>query len=367
MKKLNFSYNSSPIMTINNMCRKKIINLSPDFQRGYIWKREFKDELIVSILSNFPIGNIIISKDSSKMDVVDGQQRLTTINNFIGTDFESYEVRTQKSVEKIKEIIRNYVTDYSNILTDDDKKDYEEVLKSNVIRYKNFPQLVKDDFLSYNLNITYLTSVDSKAIIEYFKYVQNQESLKAGEIINSIYLYNDDLNDLTSKISDKELLIDYLGIRDKRNEFDKHFINFVGVLSRKLNLNTQSKNIVSFAQKFTYDMVNQNINLLVTNLNNISSLKSRYSDLESLNLNTRMLKVFLSYLSFYVIDDFNFFEIVKALLIIDKMHMNEKVEVRDNITFIELRSRNLKDIRRSADNFHYFLDAKVIEHEANIN
>lgn len=357
MKDMNFSYEPQPIMTINNQIKKKLIDLTPTFQRGYIWKREFKDELIVSILSGYPIGNVIIYKKNGSMEVVDGQQRLTTINHFIGDKFDFYEVRTRKSVNRIKEIIKDYYDKYQKILSEDDIRGFNKLLGSGSIKFDDFPDLVKDDFMSYNLNVTYLTSIHSEAIAEYFKYVQNQETLKAGEIINSMYIYNVQLNDLTSKIDDKANLIRSLGFNSKRYEFDKHFVNYVGLLIKKIPLNTTQSAIVNFAKDFKIIDVNENVHLLIDNLNLLTNycIENDYK----LSLNARMLKVLLAYLSFYHLKEHVIDNLDKIIKEIDIMHKKNVDEITQNITFIEKSTKSYDDIKNSAKNFHIRLSKYV--------
>jgi len=65
------------------------LDLQPKYQREYIWKDDFKDKLIYSIVRGYPIGNISIgvlnvpNEKKAMSEVVDGQQRLTSIYNFV--------------------------------------------------------------------------------------------------------------------------------------------------------------------------------------------------------------------------------------------------------------------------------------------
>lgn len=89
------------------------LDLQPDYQREYIWKNDFKDKLIYSIVRGYPIGNISIAilmqpnSKNAKSEVVDGQQRLTTLYNFAK---EEYEVKHEYS-KKITEDIVDYLSD----------------------------------------------------------------------------------------------------------------------------------------------------------------------------------------------------------------------------------------------------------------
>lgn len=351
MKKMSFSYSSQPIMTINNSCKKKKIILNPKFQRGYIWKNEFKDELIVSILYNYPIGNIILSKNGEYLDVVDGQQRLKTIIYFIGDDDETYIIRTKNSVRKLKEILSSYYSEYNNILSESEVDDFEKVLGKGSISYSDLPSIVKDDFMSYNLNITTLSNTEKKTVVEYFKYVQNQETLKAGEIINSIYIYNNDLNDLISRVNNKDTLLQYLGFSVKRNEFDKHLINLIGTLNNKILMNAQSKYIVDFAEKFTHEMENREVHNLIANLNSLTKVLLENENTVKKKINTRSLKILLSYLSFYVLRENEVEAVLDALVYVENELKNKNEDIMNSIAFIQSRTRKIYELRSSAEKF----------------
>ncbi|MGV3354421.1 DUF262 domain-containing protein [Streptococcus orisratti] len=70
------------------------INLSPDFQRGYVWKEnKRKSHLIESLMLSIPIPAFYLfetgadSSDDYEFSVIDGQQRLTTIFSFLDNEF----------------------------------------------------------------------------------------------------------------------------------------------------------------------------------------------------------------------------------------------------------------------------------------
>ncbi|MBX6722982.1 MAG: DUF262 domain-containing protein, partial [Dactylosporangium sp.] len=68
------------------------LELAPDFQRNRVWKARQKSRLIESILLQIPLPAFYFAEDAdSKMRVVDGLQRLSTVLDFVrGTDVRQF-------------------------------------------------------------------------------------------------------------------------------------------------------------------------------------------------------------------------------------------------------------------------------------
>lgn len=78
------------------------LDLAPDFQRSYVWKRRQQDRLIESIMLGIPLPAFYFNQDSTgSHQVIDGVQRLTTVNLFMSgkmtLDTENLEYLTQLS------------------------------------------------------------------------------------------------------------------------------------------------------------------------------------------------------------------------------------------------------------------------------
>lgn len=60
------------------------IELSPDFQRNFVWDKTRQSKLIESILLGLPLPSIYLSQyEDGRLTIVDGLQRITTIKKFI--------------------------------------------------------------------------------------------------------------------------------------------------------------------------------------------------------------------------------------------------------------------------------------------
>jgi len=73
---------------ISDMIDDEDIDLSPDFQRHFVWNSAQKSRLIESILLRIPLPMFYFSEDEEgRITIVDGLQRLTTIKEFMDNKF----------------------------------------------------------------------------------------------------------------------------------------------------------------------------------------------------------------------------------------------------------------------------------------
>ena len=79
---------SFSLRLISDMIDDDDINLSPDFQRNFVWNSAQKSRLIESILLRIPLPMFYFSEDEvGRITIVDGLQRLTTIKEFMDNKF----------------------------------------------------------------------------------------------------------------------------------------------------------------------------------------------------------------------------------------------------------------------------------------
>ena len=74
---------------IQDMIAKgEVLNLRPEYQRRLRWSRRQKSKLIESFLLNIPVPPIFLYESSeARYEVMDGQQRLNSVSEFIAGDF----------------------------------------------------------------------------------------------------------------------------------------------------------------------------------------------------------------------------------------------------------------------------------------
>lgn len=160
LHKLNTSIPSSNLKVIElyNKIDSGNLIINPDFQRKLVWKKQHKFHFIETILKNFPFPEVYIASSSIDVDnllaaeiVVDGQQRLSTIVDYIKGKGDFYK--------------QNTVTSFKDLETES-----------------------KKDFLNYLVSVRDLKDLNLDDIKDIFKRINNTEySLNAVEKKNAQY------------------------------------------------------------------------------------------------------------------------------------------------------------------------------------
>jgi len=155
---LDFNPREYSIRELYDSYRRKETILSPKFQRRPVWEYKAKSYLIDSILSGFPIPRIFV-RERTNLDmtacreIIDGQQRLKTIFDFMNDGFKISKVHNKE---------------YGGLC------------------YSELPDEVKKDFLKYPISAILLIDLDDNAVFDIFARL-NTYSVKLNnqELLNS--------------------------------------------------------------------------------------------------------------------------------------------------------------------------------------
>ena len=282
--------------TINAYERKigvNRLNLRPSYQRGEAWKTEYKEKLIYSLITNYPIGNFIVRKleitNQATAEVVDGQQRLLTIREFVQNGMELSSVLSKTIISEKEDF---YKYDEEQGLNPSGVKIYKKFLSNpNLtvkLKFDLLPSLIQTQILNYNLSIIDIQRSSDEAVAQYFRFIQNQERLRAGEIINAIP--NSPVSVYLDKINNREQFLKVIGWNEERKEFEKIFYSMVGIFDKKLLLGTTDKNIIDYI--VDYKSISQEaedrVYKMIESINYVSTL-----NYNNLHFNKRLLKFFL--------------------------------------------------------------------------
>lgn len=155
---LDFNPREYSIRELYDSYNRKETVLSPKFQRRPVWEYKAKSYLIDSILCGLPIPRIFIRERtnldmSATREIIDGQQRLKTIFDFLNDGFRISKVHN---------------------------KEY------GGLSYSELPDDVKRDFLKYPISAILLIDLDDNAVFDIFARL-NTYSVKLNnqELLNS--------------------------------------------------------------------------------------------------------------------------------------------------------------------------------------
>lgn len=164
------------IRDLLNLIERKSINLRPPYQRNFIWTPKDQRLLIDSIHKGYPLPNFfVLINEDGKYEMVDGQQRATTIYKYYKNEF--------------KDNNNNFFRDYD-----------------------------PEPFLAYRLNIVEIGGFDlSKGESkEEFFYLVNKRGIQLNPAeVNQAYYHDSDFLNLVYKVMDIQELIELDIFTDK--------------------------------------------------------------------------------------------------------------------------------------------------------
>ena len=353
------------------------LNLRPKYQRGEAWKTEYKEKLIYSLITNYPVGNFIIRKlDNDKnatSEVVDGQQRLITIREFTKNTLE---LGSEISRQIIKEKEDFYKYDMKNNLNQHAIKLYKKYLvnpnQTLKINFLNLPSLIQTQIKNYNLSIIDIQKSSDESVAQYFRFIQNQERLRAGEIINAIP--NSPVAIYLDRINNKEKFLNVIGWKEERKEFDKIFYSMIGIFDGKLLLGTTDKNIIDYIVEFKpiCKYAEQCVGNMINAINYISNLT-----ITNIRFNKRLLKFFFLLAGYGKIDftkntQINFMQLCKINILIaefnsgdndklDKLFQSYSVDIKEKYRQVFLLGRGSHSNEKTKEKISMLAD--IIEYE----
>lgn len=138
----------------------------PDFQRSFVWKKQKKQQLLESLFRGFPIGAITLYEDGGAYYIIDGLQRINTLNQYLSSP--SSVIRFDDFYEKIEDCIEEFMRENGIVL-------YEKHMRQCIKTwYEKLNKLYEFEKVSV-LNSVLMSS--KKEIAEVFKDLTKVEEL----------------------------------------------------------------------------------------------------------------------------------------------------------------------------------------------
>ena len=304
IEKMEYSPHNRPISGLLSDITDGIIDLEPKFQRKYVWNEAMQKELIYSVMLKNPIGTITLwEKERNDLKVTDGLQRLTTLKRFVENKFY---------VDgKIAKNIINLHMDFINktIEVNANKDDVKKAIKLKSMLTKKNPKIYYSDFVErmvqyykdFEIPVMGIRYANETSIRDYFRRIQIQEKLKAGEIINAIE--SSTLDQIMNNIEDIELLKKKLGFAlDKRKEFEKVYYSLIGILEGKFTLGVLDKKIIKYIEELDERAEDFYANKELQN--KITKINNNFNEISQIDICLELGRSDLKFLIFQCANDF---------------------------------------------------------------
>ncbi len=284
---------------------KNEIILSPKYQRNSVWNEKAKSYLIDSIIRGLPIPPIFmrqtIEVDSRKTlrEIIDGQQRLRAITEFIHDGFPIAKMHNEQ-----------YGGLFYSQLDDD--------VKESILEYELFIEIIneKDDTIIYDMFARLNTN----------NYVLNRQEIRNakywGEFkvaaynnaaeYRDIFVYNNIFNDKQlSRMEDVEFISTLLNLTingvetDSPSSIDKLYQKYDKVFSEYANIKNRFDQTMQLIRDF-YEYLNDNVICFTSKTYFYTLFAVIYHQMHGLsNLNT--LKRLEHFSAQYILKNFSLF------------------------------------------------------------
>lgn len=209
----------------------------PSFQRDYVWNLAEASRLIESLLLGLPVPGIFLAKEgeSNKLSVIDGQQRLKSLQFFYEGFFNPKEGDSRKRVFKLKNVQKQFEDKtYSDLDENDRIKLDDSIIHATIIK-----QETPDD--------------DNTSIYHVFERLNTGgRKLTAQEIRSAIYIgnFNELINELNETLAWRELF----GKKNDRLKDEEMILRFFAIYENQKNY---TKPLKEFLNK--YNQKNRNL------------------------------------------------------------------------------------------------------------
>ena len=228
----------------------------PQFQRKFVWPASKQSKLIESFLLKLPVPQIFLYREKDKQDllIVDGQQRLKTINNFFkglnedGSAFRLVGVREEWEGKEFKE------------LEETDKR----LLKNTVLRTIIFEQIEPEN--NYSSMFEIFTRLNTGGVNLGAQEIRNciyfGEIVKFLDSLNQFEPWRDIINKQTpdKRMKDIEMIVKFFALLENWENYTKSMSDFIGDWMKKYkDIDEAKKTELKTIFEKTINFVHQNI------------------------------------------------------------------------------------------------------------
>jgi len=207
--------------------------LIPPFQRNYVWNQKEASRFIESLLLGLPVPGIFLAREpgSNKLLVIDGQQRLKTLQFFYDGFFNPKEEEKKHQLFKLQSVQPQFEGLTFKTLREEDRiKLNDSLIHATVIKQES----PKDDdtsvyhiFDRLNSQGRRLTPQEIRTAIYHGKLIDLIKELNEYQNWRDIY------GNKSNRLKDQELVLRFLALYFEGNSYKRPMKEFLNIFSQK--------------------------------------------------------------------------------------------------------------------------------------
>ena len=199
----------------------------PPFQREYVWTQPQASRFIESLLLGLPVPNVFVAREaaSSKHLIIDGQQRLKTLQYF----FENHFIDNNRKFQ-----LKGVAPEWNGMTVDDLSADDKLRLEDSIVRVTIFKQDHPDDdrsiysvFERLNTGGTKLTPQEIRNCVSHGTFIELLKELNRNESWRSIF------GATSKRQKDQELILRFFAFYFEEESYKGPMRNFLNLFTEK--------------------------------------------------------------------------------------------------------------------------------------
>jgi hypothetical protein len=315
-----------------------VLKSNPEYQRyNNAWGTAQKGSLIISILENYPIGEIIrrkISDDgvNENFEIVDGLQRLSAITDFV-TD------KLRLNAENSNKVFNDFLPHFQLSTESDVHKLLDKFNNNKTVKltFNDLPISLKLKIENAEVSVSTLINWQYNDVIEYFRRVQEGKPLSNADKLHTI---QSKLTTVVKKLANNEHTLNCLGFNNTGGDRDIYQTILEAMYCKLGNSIGQPKKLDTYYKNKQYDTYQEEcVNIIANYLDNINDTDKRYLN-EKVTKTDLKLMFCLMLFGDNVFKNHNIKDTLKYILSISSLSSYIKI---DNIKNDSTTKNNLYD------------------------
>jgi hypothetical protein len=198
----------------------------PGFQRGFVWSRAQMDRFIESLLLGYPVPGLFLVKQTgdNRMLILDGQQRLTTLQRFYNGVHQGKEFALTYVSEEFEGMTYNTLGEALQFKLDD------SYMQATIVAADGSPEVDEAIFQIFerlNSGGTQLTPHEIRVALAAGPLMTSIESLNQGDHWRVLF------GSRSKRIRDHELIMRILALYSDSAEYARPLKNFLNKFARR--------------------------------------------------------------------------------------------------------------------------------------